>query len=233
MRKATEHPQGCHSANHEQPLAPQGGDAFESDANAKIHQNTTAQEILADFAGDRLDYWVTGYGTGGTFAGVSAVLREQRPETQIVLSEPINAQLIDSGQPQQRADDGSPAASHPAFEPHLIQGWTPDFIPKVLQSSIDDNRFDHLTPVDSQEGITAAKMLAQQEGIFTGISGGCTFAVALQLAKTAEPGSVILCMLPDTGERYLSSALFADIDDDMNDDEIALSLSTPGYHLDE
>lgn len=206
---------------------------FESDANAKIHQNTTAQEILADFAGDRLDYWVTGYGTGGTFAGVSAVLREQRPETQIVLSEPINAQLIDSGQPQQRADDGSPAASHPAFEPHLIQGWTPDFIPKVLQSSIDDNRFDHLTPVDSQEGITAAKMLAQQEGIFTGISGGCTFAVALQLAKTAEPGSVILCMLPDTGERYLSSALFADIDDDMNDDEIALSLSTPGYHLDE
>ncbi len=206
---------------------------FESDANAKIHQNTTAQEILADFAGDRLDYWVTGYGTGGTFAGVSAVLREQRPETQIVLSEPINAQLIDSGQPQQRADDGSPAASHPAFEPHLIQGWTPDFIPKVLQSSIDDNRFDHLTPVDSQEGITAAKMLAQQKGIFTGISGGCTFAVALQLAKTAEPGSVILCMLPDTGERYLSSALFADIDDDMNDDEIALSLSTPGYHLDE
>ena len=206
---------------------------FESDANAKIHQNTTAQEILVDFAGDRLDYWVTGYGTGGTFAGVSAVLREQRPETQIVLSEPINAQLIDSGQPQQRADDGSPAASHPAFEPHLIQGWTPDFIPKVLQSSIDDNRFDHLTPVDSQEGITAAKMLAQQEGIFTGISGGCTFAVALQLAKTAEPGSVILCMLPDTGERYLSSALFADIDDDMNDDEIALSLSTPGYHLDE
>ena len=206
---------------------------FESDANAKIHQNTTAQEILADFAGDRLDYWVTGYGTGGTFAGVSAVLREQRPETQIVLSEPINAQLIDSGQPQQRADDGSPAASHPAFEPHLIQGWTPDFIPKVLQSSIDDNRFDHLTPVDSQEGITAAKMLAQQEGIFTGISGGCTFAVALQLAKTAEPSSVILCMLPDTGERYLSSALFADIDDDMNDDEIALSLSTPGYHLDE
>lgn len=206
---------------------------FESDANAKIHQNTTAQEILADFAGDRLDYWVTGYGTGGTFAGVSAVLREQRPETQIVLSEPINAQLIDSGQPQQRADDGSPAASHPAFEPHLIQGWTPDFIPKVLQSSIDDNRFDHLIPVDSQEGITAAKMLAQQKGIFTGISGGCTFAVALQLAKTAEPGSVILCMLPDTGERYLSSALFADIDDDMNDDEIALSLSTPGYHLDE
>lgn len=206
---------------------------FETDANAKIHENTTAREILADFTDDRLDYWVTGYGTGGTFSGVAKVLREQRPDTKIILSEPANAQLVQSGQPQQRTADGSPQGSHPAFEPHMIQGWTPDFIPAVLQESIDNKRFDQLVPIDAQEGIEASKLLAQKEGIFTGISGGSTFAVALDIAKNAEPGTVILCMLPDTGERYLSSPLFDDVGEDMNEAELALSQSTPGFHLNE
>jgi cysteine synthase A len=204
---------------------------FETDANAKIHENTTAQEILADFEGDRLDYWVTGYGTGGTFSGVAKVLREQRPETKIVLSEPANAQLIDSGVAQERSANGSPVGSHPAFEPHMIQGWTPDFIPAVLQDSIDNRRFDLLVPIEGQQGIEASKMLAQKEGIFTGISGGSTFSVALDIAKHAEPGTVILCMLPDTGERYLSSPLFDDVAEGMNEREIELSHSTPGFHL--
>lgn len=206
---------------------------FETDANAKIHENTTAREILADFAGDRLDYWVTGYGTGGTFAGVAKVLRRERPETQIVLSEPANAQLIQSGQMQARGDDGSPAESHPAFQPHMIQGWTPDFIPAVLQESIDEKRFDQLVPIDAQEGIKASRMLAEKEGIFTGISGGSTFSVALKIAQAAESGTVILCMLPDTGERYLSSPLFEGVTEDMDDSEHALSISTPGFHLNE
>ena len=206
---------------------------FETDANAKIHANTTAQEILNDFSDSALDYWVTGYGTGGTFSGVAKVLRDKRPETKIVLSEPINAQLIDSGQSQERTADGSPASSHPAFQPHLIQGWTPDFIPKVLQESIDAKRFDKLVPIDAEDGIAASRLLATKEGIFTGISGGCSFAVALKIAETAKPGSVILCMLPDTGERYLSSPLFEGIGEEMNADELALSLSTPGFHLNE
>jgi cysteine synthase A len=206
---------------------------FETDANAKIHANTTAQEILADFSGSGLDYWVTGYGTGGTFSGVAQVLREKRPETKIILSEPSNAQLIDSGTPQERTADGSPAGSHPAFQPHMIQGWTPDFIPNVLQQSIDAKRFDQLVPIDGEEGIAASRALAQKEGIFTGISGGCTFAVALQIAQTAKPGSVILCMLPDTGERYLSSPLFEGVGEEMDADELALSLSTPSFHLNE
>ena len=206
---------------------------FETDANARIHENTTAREILADFSDSKLDYWVTGYGTGGTFSGVARVLREKRPETKIVLSEPVNAQLIASGEEQQRTADGSPAGSHPAFEPHMIQGWTPDFIPHVLQDSIDKKRFDQLVPVAAEDGIEASKMLAQKEGIFTGISGGSTFAVALDIARSAEPGTVILCMLPDTGERYLSSPLFEDVAEGMNAEELALSQSTPGFHLDE
>jgi cysteine synthase A len=113
----------------------------------------------------------------------------------------------------------------------MIQGWTPDFIPAVLQDSIDQKRFDKLVPIDGQDGIEASKMLAQKEGIFTGISGGSTFAVALDIAQSAEPGTVILCMLPDTGERYLSSPLFEGVGEDMNEQETALSLSTPGFHL--
>ncbi|MGA1120072.1 MAG: PLP-dependent cysteine synthase family protein [bacterium] len=204
---------------------------FETKDNADIHENTTAREIMADFAGERLDYWVTGYGTGGTVTGVARVLRRERPETKIILSEPANAQIVGSGHVQQRDADGSPAVSHPHFEPHPIQGWTPDFIPLVLQESIDNKLFDELVPVAGAAGIEWSRKLAAQEGIFTGISGGSSFAVAIQIAQQAEPGSVILCMLPDTGERYLSSPLFEGISEDMTEEEVALSKSTPGYQM--
>jgi cysteine synthase len=204
---------------------------FETDANARIHENTTAREILADFDGERLDYYVTGYGTGGTVTGVGRVLRKVRPDTRIILSEPANAQLVGSGRAQERNADGSPAESHPAFEPHPIQGWTPDFIPLVLQEAIDRKYYDELIPVPGPVGIEWSKKLAQKEGIFTGISGGATFAVAMQIAARADPGSVILCMLPDTGERYLSSPLFETIEENMTAEEIALSLSTPGFQM--
>ena len=204
---------------------------FETEANALIHENTTAREIIADFEGQRLDCFVTGYGTGGTVTGVGRVLRKERPETRIVLSEPANAQLIGSGRGQARDESGSPAESHPAFEPHPIQGWTPDFIPLVLQESIDKNYYDEVIPVPGPVGIEWSKKLAQKEGIFTGISGGSSFAVAMQVAEKAEPGSIILCMLPDTGERYLSSPLFEGIEEIMTEEEKALSLSTPGFHM--
>jgi cysteine synthase A len=204
---------------------------FETEANADIHEATTAREILNDFKGERLDYVVTGYGTGGTVTGLGRVLRKERPQTKIILSEPANAQLIGSNVGQQRAPDGSPAASHPAFEPHPIQGWTPDFIPLVLQEAIDREMYDELIPVAGAEGIKWAIALAQKEGILTGVSGGSTLAVSMQVAQKAEPGSVILCMLPDTGERYMSTPLFEAIPEGMTEDELALSRSTPGYQL--
>jgi cysteine synthase A len=204
---------------------------FETDYNAKIHENTTAREIIADFDGDRLDYFVTGYGTGGTVAGVARVLRKERPGTKIILSEPANAALIGSGIAQERTPDGAPASSHPAFEPHPIQGWTPDFIPLVLQELLDAGNYDALIAVQGAMAIEWAIKLAQSEGILTGISSGASFAVAMQVAEKAEPGSVILCMLPDTGERYLSSPLFDSIEEEMTEAEIALSLSTPGYQM--
>jgi len=204
---------------------------FETEANPDIHEATTGQEIVNDFAGARLDYFVTGYGTGGTVTGVGRVLRRERPDVKIVLSEPANAQLVGSGTPQERDADGSPSASHPAFEPHPIQGWTPDFIPKVLQESLDQKYVDELIPVAGAEGIKWARELASKEGIFTGVSGGSTFAIARQIAEKAEPGTVILCMLPDTGERYLSTPLFDEILAEMSDEEQAISLSTPGYQL--
>ncbi len=204
---------------------------FETEANAEIHAATTAQEILTDFEGSRLDYFVTGYGTGGTLTGIGRVLREKRPETRIILAEPANAQLLGSGHLQQRESDGAPAASHPAFEPHPIQGWTPDFVPAVLQEAVDNNYYDDLRPIAGPVGVEWSKKLASQEGILTGISGGATFAVSMELAEKAEPGSSILCMLPDTGERYLSTPLFEDIPEDMNDEEVAISESTPGYKM--
>ncbi len=206
---------------------------FETDANALIHENTTAREILADFDGQRLDYYVTGYGTGGTITGVGRVLRKMRPDTKIILSEPANAQIVGSARPQGRNPDGSPAESHPAFEPHPIQGWTPDFIPLVLQEAIDEKYYDDLIPVSGPVGMEWSRKLAQKEGIFTGVSGGSTFAIAMQIAEQAAPGSVILCMLPDTGERYLSAPLFEDIPEGMTEEERALSLSTPGFHMPE
>jgi len=204
---------------------------FETEANAKIHENTTAREILADFEGERLDWWVTGYGTGGTVTGVARVLRERRPGTKIVLSEPANAALVQSGSPQSRTQEGAPAESHPSWEPHPIQGWTPDFIPLVLQESIDRKYFDEIIPVTGADGIAWSKQLARREGLFTGISGGSTFAVAMQVAERAEPGAVILAMLPDTGERYLSSPLFEGIPEDMTEEEAEISRSTPGYQM--
>ncbi len=204
---------------------------FETSANADIHEATTAREIIADFAGDRLDYLVTGYGTGGTVTGISRLLRRERPETRIILTEPANAQIVGSGVAQQRIAGGGPAASHPNFEPHPIQGWTPDFIPNVLQECLDSGGYDELIPVTGADGVAWAKKLAQREGILTGISGGATFAVAMGVAGRAEPGSVILAMLPDTGERYLTTPLFADIPEDMDADEVALSQSTPGFQM--
>ena len=204
---------------------------FETKANADIHESTTAREIISDFDGERLDYFVSGYGTGGTFTGVGRVLRKERPETKIILTEPANAQLVGSQQPQDRREDGAPAASHAAFEPHPIQGWTPDFIPLVMQEGLDANYFDELIPIAGPDGIKWAQKLASNEGILTGISGGSTFAVAMKVAENAAPGSVILCMLPDTGERYMTTPLFETIAEDMDEDETALSLSTPGSQM--
>ena len=204
---------------------------FETSANALVHENTTAREILADFDGKSLDYWVSGYGTGGTLTGVARVLRQSSPGTRIVLSEPDIAQLIGSGDGQDRSEDGAPAVSHTAFEPHPIQGWTPDFIPLVLQEAIDHKMFDEVVPVSGADGIHWSRELASKEGILTGISGGATFAAAMQVAERADAGAVILCMLPDTGERYLSTPLFETIGEDMDEEEIRLSLSTPGFHM--
>jgi cysteine synthase A len=204
---------------------------FETAANADIHEHTTAREIIADFAGERLDVVVTGYGTGGTITGLARVLRRERPETRIVLSEPANAQLVASGVAQARAADGSPAGSHPAFEPHPIQGWTPDFIPLVLQECLDAKGYDDIVPVSGADGVAWAKRLAREEGILTGISGGATFAVAVGVAEKAPSGSTVLAMLPDTGERYMTTPLFQDIPEEMDEAELALSRSTPGYQL--
>jgi cysteine synthase A len=200
---------------------------FETKANADIHESTTGREIVNDFAGSRLDWFVTGYGTGGTSVGVARVLRRERPETRIVLAEPANAQLVHSGIGQERKPDGAPLVSHAAWEPHPIEGWTPDFIPLVLQEGIDAGFYDEVVPIAGAEGIKWARDLAQKEGILTGISGGSTFAVARQIADRASAGSVILCMLPDTGERYLSSPLFEGIETEMTDEERELSRSTP------
>jgi cysteine synthase len=160
---------------------------FENLANPAYHRNTTGPEILSDFAGKRLDTFVSGWGTGGTMTGVGEMLKLARPDTKIVIAEPANASLL-SGKP---------------FTPHKIQGWTPDFIPAVLNPKVADR----ILPVADADAIAIARALAQQEGIFCGISSGATFAAALQVARESAPGSVILAVLPDTGERYLSTAL--------------------------
>ena len=200
---------------------------FETAANADIHANTTAREIMGDFDGERLDYFVTGYGTGGTVTGVARVLRDKRPETKIILSEPANAALVGSGYTNTRNAAHQPTESHPNFEPHPIQGWTPDFIPWVLQEGLDNNCYDELIPVAGPDGIAWSRRLAAEEGIFTGISGGASFAVAMKAAESAPEGSVMLVMLPDTGERYLSTPLFEGLPEEMTEEEMAISLSTP------
>ena len=200
---------------------------FENEANPDYHSRTTAREIVDDFAGERLDYWVTGYGTGGTLKGVARVLAKERPETKIIVCQPEDAQLIGSGIAQQRNSDGSPSAPHPNFKPHPMQGWTPDFIPKLTDDVVAMNVIDRVLAISGPDAIRCAKELATKEGIFVGITSGGTLAGALKVAAEAEKGANILCMLPDTGERYLSTPLFADISADMNEEEVKISRSTP------
>jgi cysteine synthase A len=174
---------------------------FENPANPEYHRNTTGPEILRDFAGKKLDYWVSGYGTGGTMTGAGEVIKKARPDVTIVATEPAGASLLAGKE----------------WNPHKIQGWTPDFIPDVLNREI----YDELVPVTDERSIEVAKMLSAKEGIFVGISGGATLAAAFEVAETADEGSVILAMLPDTGERYLSTPLFADIEEGSDDDWLA------------
>jgi len=174
---------------------------FENPANPEFHRQTTAAEILRDFAGRRLDYWVTGYGTGGTMTGVGEVLKVARPGVTVVATEPAGASLLAGKE----------------WSPHKIQGWTPDFIPDVLNREV----FDELLPVSDDEAIAVSQELAAKEGIFTGISSGATLAAALSVASKAPKDSVILAMLPDTGERYLSTPLFEGVNEGSDDDWLA------------
>ena len=199
---------------------------FENEANSNIHEKTTGNEIVSDFKHSGLDYWVSGYGTGGTFSGVARTLKKEMPETKLVIAEPDVAPLLAKGKAQKRTVDGAPAETHPDWQPHPIQGWTTDFIPLVLQESIDHKYIDKIISVSGSDGIKWSKKLAAHEGILTGISGGSTFAVAMEVANKVPKGSKILCMLADTAERYLSSLLFEDIEAEMNDKELNLFNST-------
>ena len=174
---------------------------FENPANPEYHRNSTGPEILRDFAGRRLDYWVSGYGTGGTLTGAGEVIKAARPDITIVATEPAGAALL-------KGDE---------WNPHKIQGWTPDFIPEILNRDV----FDELVPVTDERSIEVAKMLAAKEGIFVGISSGATLAAAFEVADRADKGAVILAMLPDTGERYLSTPLFEGVDERSDDDWLA------------
>ncbi len=205
---------------------------FENEANADAHTRTTAMEIMDVFSDTTLDYFVTGYGTGGTLKGVARVLRKKSPKTRIVVCEPDNSQLLGSGLTQKRLEDGSPDGSHPNFRPHLMQGWTPDFIPGLVEDAVSMEFVDELMPIDGQDALKMCRELARQEGIFCGTSGGATFSGAVRVAESAPQGSSILCMLPDTGERYLSTPLFEDIPVEMSKEELEISHSTPGYRFD-
>ena len=174
---------------------------FTNPANPAFHRNTTAAEILRDFAGRRLDVFVSGWGTGGTLTGVGEMLKAARPDVRIVATEPAGAALL-------KGD---------AWQPHKIQGWTPDFVPEVLNRGVADA----LRTVTDEDAIATARRLATEEGLFVGISAGGTAATALALAQEAPAGSVLLAMLPDTGERYLSTALMADIPEGSDDDWLA------------
>ncbi len=171
---------------------------FENPSNPAYHANTTGPEILIDFAGKRLDYWVTGYGTGGTMSGAGRILKAARPDLTIVATEPEAASLLAGND----------------WAPHKIQGWTPDFIPDVLDRDV----YDQLLSVNDDRAIEVSRELACKEGIFAGISSGATLATALAVAEGAAEGSVILAMLPDTGERYLSTPLFEGINEGSDDD---------------
>jgi cysteine synthase A len=200
---------------------------FENEANPDFHSKTTAREILDDFSDKPLDYWVTGFGTGGTLKGVARVLAQESPKTKIVVCEPEASPMLTSGAPQDRYEDGSPAKAHPAAQPHPLQGWSPPFIPKITGDAVALGVIDRILTIPGPEAIKTSIALARQEGIFVGITAGGTMAGALKVCATAPKGSTVLCMLPDTGERYLSTPLFADVKPDMNDEERAISRSTP------
>lgn len=204
---------------------------FENEANPDMHSRTTAREIIDDFADTRLDYWVTGFGTGGTLKGVARVLAQERPDTKIVVCEPEDAPMLTTGTPQPRNPDGTPAAGHEAWKPHPMQGWSPDFIPKLTGDAVDMKVIHQIVRVPGPEAMSCSRDLAQQEGIFVGITSGATFAGALKVCAEAPKGSTVLCMLPDTGERYLSTPLFADIPADMTEEELAISRMTTGYQM--
>jgi cysteine synthase A len=204
---------------------------FENEANPDTHSRTTAREIINDFEGEKLDYWVTGFGTGGTLKGVARVLAEEKPETKIIVCEPEDAAMLTSGTAQQRNPDHSPAISHPEFKPHPMQGWSPDFIPKLTGDAVDSGVIERVLTISGAEAMKCSQDLASKEGIFVGISSGATFAGALKVCEDAPAGSTILCMLPDTGERYLSTPLFGNVAVDMTDEEQAISQSTPGFHV--
>jgi cysteine synthase A len=204
---------------------------FENEANPDIHARTTAREIVDDFKGDKLDYWVTGFGTGGTLNGVSRVLSKEMPNTKIVVCEPADAPMLSTKSPQERNADGSPAAPNAAFKPHPMQGWSPDFIPKITAEAVDTGVISEILTVAGPDAMKCAKDLAQKEGIFVGITAGATFAAALKVAEKAAACSTILAMLPDTGERYLTTPLFGDVGADMNEDETKISQSTPSHQM--
>ncbi|TFH87303.1 pyridoxal-phosphate dependent enzyme [Billgrantia azerbaijanica] len=204
---------------------------FENEANADVHVRTTAREILDDLAGLPLYAWVTGFGTGGTLKGVASVLKRASPATRVVVAEPDNAAMLGSGVPQARDATGAPAASHPRFRPHLMQGWSPDFISRLTEEAVTAGHVDEVVPVAGEAALRLARELARCEGIFAGTSSGATLAAALEVAQRAPAGSHIVCMLPDTGERYLSTPLFDGIDAEMNEEELTLSRSTPGYRF--
>lgn len=196
---------------------------FENEANADFHSKTTAREIIADFEGERLDYWVTGFGTGGTLKGVGRVLAKERPEVKIVVAEPEDAPMLKSETPQDRNPDGSAKSRHPAWKSHPIQGWSPDFIPKLTGDAKDLDLIDQVITVPGPVAMQCSRDLAKREGIFVGISAGATFAASLEVSKGAPKGTTILCMLPDTGERYLSTPLFGEILAEMNEEELAIA----------
>jgi cysteine synthase A len=204
---------------------------FENEANADMHSRTTAREILDDFEGQPLDYWVTGFGTGGTLKGVARVLAIERPDTKIVVCEPDDAPMLSSGIEQQRNPDGSAAAVHPVWKPHPLQGWSPDFIAKLTADAVKAGVISQVIRIPNAEAMRCSQDLARKEGIFVGITSGATFAAALRVGSEAPKGSTILCMLPDTGERYLSTPLFADISVDMTEEELQISRSTPSGWL--
>jgi cysteine synthase A len=205
---------------------------FENEANAEVHTRTTAREILADFQGEKLHAFVSGFGTGGTLLGTARGLKAADPDIRIFAAEPDNSPLLGSGVPQPRDAAGQPNASHPHFRPHLMQGWSPDFVSHLTETAIAEQLVDEVVPVAGLEALRLARALATQEGIFVGPSSGATLAAALDVARRSPPGAHIVCMLPDTGERYLSTPLFEHISETMNDEELAISRSTPSHRFD-